>query len=138
MPSSSSVGTLGSAELRVGAATASAFSRPAVDERKAGRRIEHVVDLARDQRGFRRCGSLVRDVQCVDHRCGVEHHAEQMLRRARAARTEVELAGLCFASATRSCGVFADEFAGTTRKLGTVYTRATGAKSLIGSKPRLS
>ena len=50
---------------------------------------------------------------------------------------KLSLPGLDLASATSSCAVFAGDEAGTTRKLGTVYTSATGAKSLIGSNPQL-
>ena len=48
---------------------------------------------------------------------------------------KLSLPGFALAIATSSLGELAGEFAGTTRKLGTMYARATYSKSLIGSKP---
>jgi len=79
MPSSSSVGARGNEALRADAATASASSRPALNERERGRRIDHVVDLAGDKRQLRGRRALAGDVNGLDAGRRIEHNAEEVL-----------------------------------------------------------
>ena len=96
------------------------FQAAGADERQRRGRIDHVVDLAGNERGLRRRRAFVRNVHGVDAGRGVEHDAEQMLRRTTPPEPKLSLPGFALAIATSSFGELAGELASTTRKLGTM------------------
>ena len=96
MPSSVSVGRLGSIDDRLSPNVASARSRPAFDELDTRHRIEIDVDLAADERRERRRGTGVGDMDDVDAGLVPEPGADEVRQRTLASRTIGGLARIGF------------------------------------------